>query len=30
VAGIRKAASEIPRWSALADGRGLPEALFDL
>ena len=30
VAGIRKAASEIPRWPALADGWGLPEALFNL
>ncbi len=30
VAGIRKAASEIPRWPALADGWGVPEALFNL
>ena len=30
VAGIRKAASEIPRWPLLADGWGLPEALFNL
>ena len=30
VAGIRKAAAEVPRWPALADGWGLPEALFNL
>jgi len=30
VAGIRKAAAEIPRWSALADGWGVPAALFNL
>lgn len=30
VAGIRKAASEIPRWPAFADGWSLPEALFNL
>lgn len=30
VAGIRKAAAEIPRWAALADGWTVPEALFNL
>ena len=30
VAGIRKAASEIPRWTRLTDGWGMPEALFNL
>ena len=30
VAGIRKAATEVPRWPALADGWGLPQALFNL
>jgi hypothetical protein len=30
VAGIRKAAAEMPRWPAFADGWGLPEVLFNL